>query len=51
MLLTSLKWLPPPSDGTFVASYRSGGEEGSCGVDLTLDAARAVVVSAQSPGC
>jgi len=51
MLLTSLKWLPPPDGGTFVASYRTGGEEGSCGVDLTLDAARAVVVSTQSRNC
>lgn len=51
MLLTSLKWLPPPDEGMFVASYRTGGEEGSCGVDVTLDAARSVVVSAQSLGC
>jgi hypothetical protein len=51
MLQTSLTWLPPPDEGTFVASYRSGGEEGSCGVDVTLDADRAVVISAQSRGC
>lgn len=51
MIPTSLKWLPPPDDGTFVASYRSGGEEGSCGVDVTLDADEAVIVSEQSLGC
>jgi hypothetical protein len=51
MIPTSLKWLSPPDDGTFVASYRSGGEEGSCGVDVTLDANEAVIVSEQSRGC
>ena len=51
MLLTSLKWLPPPDEWGFVASYRSGGEEGSCGVDVTLDAVHAVIVSEQRLGC
>jgi hypothetical protein len=45
MLLTGVRWLPPPDQGRFVMSYRSGGEEGSCRVDLTLDAADAVLVS------
>jgi hypothetical protein len=51
MLLTSLKWLPPPDDGRFLASYRSGGEEGLCGVDVTVDAVNSVIVSEQRLGC
>lgn len=51
MLLASLKWLPPPDGGRFLASYRSGGEEGSCGADVTLDAMHAVIVSEQRLGC
>ena len=37
MVLSSLAWLPPPSNDRFAMSYRSGGEEGSCGVDLVID--------------
>jgi hypothetical protein len=44
MLLAGARWLPPPDTGVFVMSYRSGGEEGSCRIDLTLDAAHAVLV-------
>lgn len=44
LILASVRWLPPPRDGLYVLSYRSGGEEGSCGVDLTLDAATPEVV-------
>jgi hypothetical protein len=51
MLMTSLTWLPPPDDGRFLASYRSGGEEGSCGVDVTLDAVIAMIVEEQGLGC
>lgn len=51
MLLTSVKWLPPPDAGRFLASYRSGGEEGSCRVEVTLDAAGGVIVSEQRLGC
>ena len=50
MVPTSLKWLPPDGE-TFVASYRSGGEEGSCGADVALDANGPVIVSEQSLGC
>jgi hypothetical protein len=38
LLLQSVRWRPPPDFGLFELSYRSGGEEGSCGVDLTIDA-------------
>jgi hypothetical protein len=50
-LLASVKWLPPPDDGRFLASYRSGGEEGSCGVDVTLDAINGVILALQPLGC
>lgn len=51
MLLTSASWMPPPDDGRFALSYRSGGEEGSCAVDVTLDAVNAEVISSSSTGC
>ena len=35
--LASVAWQPPPDEGTFVLTYRSGGEEGSPGVTLLLD--------------
>ena len=38
LLLTSVRWLPPPDGGRFALSYRGDGEEGSCGLDLSLDA-------------
>lgn len=38
LLLTSVRWLPPPDGDQFALSYRGAGEEGSCGLDLTLDA-------------
>ena len=51
MILASVKWLPPPAGGAFVASYRSGGEEGSCGADVTLDALGGALISEQPVGC
>jgi hypothetical protein len=47
----SVKWLPPPAGGAFVVSYRSGGEEGSCGADVTLDALGGAIVAEQIVGC
>jgi hypothetical protein len=35
--LASARWLPPPDEGVFVLSYRSGGEEGSPAVDARVD--------------
>jgi len=43
--LTNVRWLPPPDDGRFVLSYRSGGEETSCGTDITVDALVPEIVS------
>ena len=49
--LTSVRWLTPPDDGMFVLSFRSGGDELSCGVDLTLDAPRASVTEQETVNC
>lgn len=42
-ILASVRWLPPPDDGQFLLAYRSGGEEGSPGLDLRLDVERGTV--------
>jgi hypothetical protein len=39
LTFVSARWLPPPDAGQYWLSYRSGGEEGSPGVDLRLDLA------------
>jgi hypothetical protein len=51
LLLTSAKWLPPPEIGRFVLAYRGEGEEGSCAVDLTLDAVTPRIIGDVSPSC
>lgn len=52
MTLTTVRWLPPPAqDAQFVLSYRSGGEEGSCAREITVDAARGEVVGDEAGGC
>jgi hypothetical protein len=51
MVLTSVRWLPPPEAERFVLSYRSGGEEGSCRIDLTIDAVSATIISEQVVNC
>lgn len=38
------RWLPPPDGGLFWVSYRSGGEEGSPGLDVLLDPVTGQVV-------
>jgi len=37
LALTSVGWQVPPNASEFVLSYRSGGEEGTPGIDLVLD--------------
>jgi hypothetical protein len=37
LALTNVAWQPPPDEGRFVLTYRSGGEEGSPGVTIILD--------------
>jgi hypothetical protein len=49
--LVGARWLPPPRDGQFVLSYRSGGEEGSPALDVTVDlGARRVLEVARPTG-
>lgn len=49
--LLSASWLHPPDDGLFVLAYRSGGEEGSCMLNVTVDAAARRVVSQEAIDC
>jgi hypothetical protein len=35
--LTTIRWQPPPNESRFLLSYRSGGEEGTPQVDLSVD--------------
>ena len=49
--LQSASWLPPPDDGVFELAYRSGGEEGSCALNVTLDAVSEEVVSREATDC
>jgi hypothetical protein len=52
MTLATARWLPPPAGvGQFILSYRSGGEEGSCARELTLDAARGEILEDEATGC
>ena len=51
LVLASVRWLPPPSGGQFVLSYRSGGEEGSCGADITIDAILPEIVDDRPIDC
>ncbi len=51
LALTNVRWLPPPDESQFVLSYRSSGEEGSCGADITVDAMVPNVVSDQILDC
>ena len=52
LVLTNARWLPPPSTGgTFVLSYRSGGEEGSCAREITVNASDGEVVEEKASGC
>lgn len=51
LIVTSVRWLPPPDDGRFVVAYRSGDEENSCMRDVTVDAARATAEIELGSGC
>jgi hypothetical protein len=49
--LLSARWLPPPDAGQYALAYRPGGEEGSCGLDVVLDAGSGTVVSDDEVNC
>lgn len=48
---TAVRWLPPPAEGRFLLSYRSGDEEESCSIDLELDAGAGRIGEATASGC
>jgi hypothetical protein len=51
LALASARWRPPPNQETFDLSYRSGDEEGSCELELWLDAASGAVEVTTANGC
>ena len=51
LLVTAVRWRPPPDDGTFELSYRSGNEEGSCAVEVEVDARTGEVAIVDASGC
>lgn len=51
LALTTARWLPPPDADQFVLSYRSGGEEGSCAAELTVDARSGTVMDETYTDC
>jgi len=51
LLTTAVRWLPPPAADRFRIAYRSGNEEGSCSVDLELDAAAGRIVELIPTDC
>ena len=50
MRLTAATWQPPPDADRFALSYRSGGEEGSCGLELVVDIEASEIVDERSIG-
>lgn len=51
LLLTAVRWQPPPAERTFELAYRSGDEEQSCAVDLVLDAGGPFITDLTVTGC
>ena len=51
LALRTVAWLLPPQDGRFRLSYRSGGEEGSCRMEVTVDATDGALAAAESTHC
>lgn len=51
LLLTSVRWLPPPDDDAFALAYRSGDEEESCSIDVRLDVGTGELTDVATSGC
>ena len=51
LLLTTARWLGPDDEDGFVLSYRSGEEEGSCELELRVDAGSGEVETDREAGC
>lgn len=49
--LTTARWQPPPNEDSFALSYRAGAEEGSCAVELTVDARAGMITDEDSEDC
>lgn len=50
MTLSAVLWEPPPTTDRYTLTYRSGGEEGSCGLELVVDPRAGEVVDRRSVG-
>lgn len=50
-MLTAVRWSPPPAEDLFTLSYRAGDEEGSCAVEVELDAAAPALREVESTDC
>lgn len=51
LVLASARWSPPTENATFLLAYRSGNEEGSCAIDLVLDAVRGDIIDVITTDC
>lgn len=51
LVLASARWNLPPEHASFQLSYRSGNEEGSCELELALDAASGQSETLSADGC
>lgn len=51
LALASARWRPPPEHEAFALSYRSGDEEGSCELELSLNIASGGVEVSSADGC
>lgn len=51
LLLTSVRWHAPPDEHLFTLAYRSGDEEGSCSMDVSLDVISRELTEASTSGC
>ncbi|HEX6128804.1 MAG TPA: hypothetical protein VF071_07280 [Candidatus Limnocylindria bacterium] len=50
LALVGARWLAPPDTGRYWLAYRSGGEEGSPGIDVLLDLTSGEVLEVADPG-
>ncbi|HET7685096.1 MAG TPA: hypothetical protein VFM19_01675, partial [Candidatus Limnocylindria bacterium] len=49
LILTGAAWQLPPATGQLLAAYRSGGEEGSPGLDVLVDLTTGAVLEVRAP--
>jgi hypothetical protein len=50
MLITAATWQPPPAADRYTVAYRSGGEEGSCGLEVVVEPRSEQIVDRRSIG-